>query len=204
MAFPDDQRSGSRAPVLLGLLLLLGILAAAAAVVFAAGPLFPSQDGPIHLYYAEVTRNLFLGTGVYEDSFVIRHLLSPYIFQTYLLTVFNSLFDPLVSEKLLVCTYIGMFLFGFRYLVRSVLPGDETGALFAVPFLFNYFVYAGNYNYALGIAFVLWGVGCTITLRLPPAKRWRSPVWCCCWPLRTRWHYCRSFCLLVSISPCWL
>src|ERR1700712_5538131 len=82
--------------------------------------IFPSQDGPLHLYYAEVTRNLLLGTGHYQSGFVISHFLTPYILQTGVLVALDQLFDPLLSEKLLVCLYIILFCLGFRYLIHSL------------------------------------------------------------------------------------
>jgi len=164
---------------------LIGLIFAAILVVF-AGREFPSQDGPIHLYYAEVTRNLLLSTGLYQDTFTIVHYLSPYILQTYLLGAFDCVFDPLVSEKLLVCCYAISFVLGFRYLVRSLLPASEVSALFIAPLIFNYFVYAGNYNYVLGLSIVLWAAGFWI--------RYSSAL------TRSRHFQCAAFIVLLALT----
>lgn len=147
------------APLLSRRLLPLLVLTVSAWAVVLLCRIFPAQDGPIHLYYAEVTRNLLLGTGPYGDWYVIGHHFPPYALQVYVLMAFNSLFDPLVSEKLLVCLYLTLFLFGFRYLVQSVNPDDELAPLAGAPFAFSLFLYAGSYNYVLGLAIDLWAAG---------------------------------------------
>ena len=120
---------------------------------------FPSQDGPIHLYYAEVTRNLLLHTGHYQTGFVIARLLSPYVFEMWILMSLMGAVDAVVAEKLLVCLYLAGFCFGFRYLLKALAPSDETLPLFSFLFVFNYPIYMGFYNFCLGMAISFWIAG---------------------------------------------
>lgn len=135
------------------------ILLVISCVVVFLGRSFPSQDGPLHLYYADVTRNLLLGTGLYDAGFQIHYYITPYITQTYVLVLLSSFVEPVIAEKLMVCLYVAGFCLGFRYLVRSVAPQNHTLSIFSFIFVFNYPVYKGFYNFCLGMALGFWIIG---------------------------------------------
>ncbi len=116
---------------------------------------FPTQDGPGHLYYADVLSHLIAGDGAYGHSFLIKHWFPPYAFHTYVLIALNRFFDPLLSEKILVSLYLVWFCFAFRYLVQAVDPGNETFPLLAFPFVMNRTVFLGFYNFSFGVATTL-------------------------------------------------
>ncbi len=120
---------------------------------------FPSQDGPLHLYYTDVVANLLRGTGAYGSYFQIKHLLPPYAFHTYLLLGLNTIFDPLVSEKVLVSIYIVWFSVAFRYLIHSVAPENHWAPLLAFPFAMNKTLYMGFYNFSFGVATAIFLAG---------------------------------------------
>src|ERR1700730_4855855 len=46
---------------------------------------FPSQDGPVHSYYADVLQDLLKGGHAYGRYFQISHILPPYALTYYLL-----------------------------------------------------------------------------------------------------------------------
>jgi hypothetical protein len=152
------MNSGSPRLSLSGALPFIGILIVGLAVVLRCR-VFPTVDGPIHVYYAEVVRNLLLHTGSYSSYFYLKHVFPPYAFHTYLLIFLNGLFVPLLSEKLLVCVYIIIFCFGFRYLVQSLHAREELAPLLAFAFVFNHMLYMGFYNFSFSTAISLWAVG---------------------------------------------
>ena len=120
---------------------------------------FPTQDGPLHLYYADVLANLLRGTGAYSHYYQIKHLFPPYAFEPYLMVALNLVFAPLLSEKLLVSIYIVGFCLGFRYLVHSVDPENEVVPLFAVPLAMHKLLFMGFYNFCYGTAAALFVIG---------------------------------------------
>jgi hypothetical protein len=141
----------------------LGILWNGAAITFLlctaimvlAVPVFPSQDGPVHLYYVDLVRSLLTHSGPYTQHFEIKALLTPYLLEYYSLLVFEMAFSSEVSEKLLVCCYILAFGLGFRYLVQSVAEWRNPWTLAGIPFCMNMLVYMGFLNYCIGVALAL-------------------------------------------------
>ncbi len=122
-------------------------------------PFFPSQDGPIRTYYADVTYELLRQSGAHGNYYYIGFPLPPYSLDTYLLIAGRLLFAPLVSEKLLVCAYVIILCLGFRYLVRSLNPQAGVFSLFVFPFVMNFIVYSGFYNFGLGMGLTLFLAG---------------------------------------------
>ena len=131
-------------------------LLAGSASVLLASPSFPSEDGPLHLYYVDVLRGLLTHSGPYPQYFQLKTLLTPYALEYYLLLALETVFSPLVSEKLLICGYIAAFGFGFRCLVESAAAERHSPwTLAGIPFCMNMLVYLGFLNYCFGIALTL-------------------------------------------------
>jgi hypothetical protein len=135
------------------------VFAACTACMILSLPLFPSQDGPIHLYYVDVLRGLLTHSGPYPQYFAIKSYVTPYMLEYFSLMGLESVFSPLVSEKILLCIYVLLFVFGIRYLLGALSnrPGVWTfvGALFCL----NLYIYMGFLNYALGSALVMFLAG---------------------------------------------
>jgi hypothetical protein len=135
------------------------LLLAAYIVLTLAQRAFPTQDGPAHLYYADVVRHMLRGDGVYSAYFAIKHWFPPYAFHTYLLIGLFSMAKALTAEKILVTIYTVWFCIAFRYLIHSVNPADEVFTLAAFPFVHNKTVYLGFYNFSFGVATCLFLIG---------------------------------------------
>ena len=137
----------------------VGLLVATATVLLAS-PAFPSEDGPVHLYYVDILRGLLSQSGPYPGYFQLKSLVTPYALHYYSLLGLEMVFSPLVSEKLLLCAYIFAFGLGFRYLVEAV-SGERHNpwSLVAIPFCMNLLVYMGFVNYCFGITLTLWLTG---------------------------------------------
>ncbi len=116
---------------------------------------FPTQDGPLHLYYADVVTHLLRGDSTYSHYFTVKHWLPPYAFHAYLLVALNGLVASLMAEKLLVSLYTIWFCLAFRYLVHSVNPENHLLPLMAFPFVHNKQVYLGFFNFSFGVAAAL-------------------------------------------------
>lgn len=122
-------------------------------------PLFPTQDGPMQLYYADVLGDLIRGAGHYSGYFRIQGYLHPYSFFSYALLLLNQLFQPLTSERIVVSLYFLVFAVGARFLVRSINRGNRWLPLFLLPFALNTFLCIGVYNYSFGIATLMFAIG---------------------------------------------
>jgi hypothetical protein len=134
-------------------------LLACTALVLAAGPVFPSQDGPVHLYYVDVLRGVLTHSAPYAQHFEIKSVLTPYALEYYSLLALEAVFSPAVSEKVLLTCYIFAFGLGFRYLVESVAERASPWTLAGIPFCMNVLVYMGFLNYSMAVALLLFLCG---------------------------------------------
>jgi hypothetical protein len=138
------------------------VLLACTASIPLAAPLFPTQDGPVHLYYTDVLRGVLTHSAPYAQHFRIKSLLTPYASEYYGLLALELLFSPDWSEKLLVIGYIFAFGFGFRYLVESVAEKGSPWTIAGLPFCLHMLLYMGFLNYSLALAVLLFQCGCWI------------------------------------------
>ena len=140
--------------------ILLLIFTAAYCIWIATLPLFPSQDGPVHLYYVKVLSHLMAGDQAPATHyFYLRHVLSPYSTTYYLLLIFSHGMSLIAAEKTLVCLIIVIFAGGFWYLTRPFGERAAYVALFAVPFAFNWALCMGFYAFLMSLAMAFWAVG---------------------------------------------
>jgi hypothetical protein len=117
-------------------------------------PVFPSQDGPLHLYLAEIFRQLLAHTpGVYSDTYFVKHYLPPYSLYYYSLAGLGTLFSMEVADKLIVCCFFLVFALGVRALCRVVSGDAEWAPFLALPVLINWPLMMGFVNYSLGTGF---------------------------------------------------
>jgi hypothetical protein len=123
-------------------------------------PAWPSQDGPVHLYYTQILSALLSHQPTpYTQFFTVRHLLPPYALYYYALLVLSKFVPLLLADRLIICAYILSFVFGFRYLARALGSGADTAALFATLLIFNWSLGMGFVNFCLSLSFAFWAVG---------------------------------------------
>jgi len=134
-------------------------LLAGTALIPLGTPLFPTQDGPVHLYYVDVLRGVLTHSAPYAQHFRIKRLLTPYALEYYCLLALEFVFSPGWSEKLLVVGYIFAFGMGFRYLVESVAEKGSPWTLAGIPFCLHMLLYMGFLNYSLALTLLLFQCG---------------------------------------------
>lgn len=123
-------------------------------------PAWPSQDGPIHLYYVHVMRELLSHHAtVYSRYYTIKHVLPPYALYYYALLALSKICSLLLADRLVLCAYLVLFVFGFRYLAQKVGPSADLSTLLAVLLALNWSAGIGFLNYCLSLALVFWAMG---------------------------------------------
>ena len=128
-------------------------------------PVWPSQDGPVHLYYAHILGKLLSHSDPnVAQYFRVRHLMPPYAVYYYLLLVFSRFLPILMADRLVVCIYLVSFVFGFRYLARLLGRGADTTTLLATLLLLNWPLGMGFVNFCLSISIALWAIGLWLRL----------------------------------------
>lgn len=142
------------------LLLLFSGIVAAYCVWILSLPVFPSQDGPLHLYYADVFGHLLSRSpGVYARFYRIGSLFPPYSLYYYLLLGLGKAMSLPAADKVVICASVLLNAFGFRYLAQRSGPGGEAAAFLVLPLLLNWPLLMGFVNFSLSLGLVLWAVG---------------------------------------------
>lgn len=122
-------------------------------------PVFPSQDGPVHVYYAKVTRDLLQHHATYAQDFRIGRPLPPYSVHAYLLVALTGIVSGETAEKLIACITVIVCAFGLAYLSRQIGRSAAWGCALASPFLLNRFLFLGFYGYLMGVGLALLTIG---------------------------------------------
>jgi hypothetical protein len=151
--------------------LVFFLLVAAYCVWIVSLPVFPSQDGPVHLYYAEVASHLFSGSPAFGAEYRLAHVLPPYALHYYLLMLLLRWVSAPMAEKLLACVAVLVAGYGLRFFAGRIGPSGHVLSLWILPFVLHRYVFLGLYNYclALGLAFFAMGVWCR-----PNRAEWRQ------------------------------
>ena len=111
-------------------------------------PLFPSQDGPMHLYYANAFRQLLEHRpGVYTDTYYIRNYFPPYATYYYGLIALGRFVSLEMADKLLVCLFLVLFAVAGRVLMRAAGARSEWAPLLLLPVLLNWPLLMGFLSY---------------------------------------------------------
>jgi len=108
----------------------------------------PTQDGPIHLSIANVL--LHYGdpaASVFREYYDLNLILHPNWIAYFILLPLLSLFSPAVAEKLFVSFYVVLFPLSFWYLVRAIKGASLRPPFLIVPFILNYTLLMGFYNF---------------------------------------------------------
>ena len=131
-------------------------------------PLFPTEDGPIHLYFATVLGDLLSHSSpLYAQYYYVHHLLPPYSLHYYLLIVLMKLVSATMAEKLFICLIMTNLAFGFRYLATGIGQAGDVISLLIVVLLFNWPLGMGFENFSLSLGMGCWALGLWARLRDP-------------------------------------
>ncbi len=154
---------------------LLGLLGAILFVLWL--PVFPTGDGPVHLYYADVLGSLVRHQPTYAHEYAIRHLFAPYLVHYLALISFEHFVSPPLAEKLFIAIIFLTQGFGFRFLARKLGGGGVSGAclapaaslapvasLWMLPLLFSWSLGGGFLNCCFAAGVMLWSFGVWISL----------------------------------------
>jgi hypothetical protein len=122
-------------------------------------PDFPTQDGPVHLYYANVIRQLLSGSPLFSHFFGLRLPPPPYAVHYCVLLLLERVFAPVVAGKIVVCLAICLLATGLRYVASAVGPGGKYVSVWVMPLTLNWMLGMGFHNYLLSLGLGLWAMG---------------------------------------------
>ncbi len=114
----------------------------------------PTTDGASHVYNAWVLLRLLTGTAppLVRAAFAVDPRPLPNWLTHGALALLLTVCGPRTAEKILVTAYVALFLYAVRRLAGAVAPERRSLAFLAFPFLYNWPVQMGFYNFGLGMA----------------------------------------------------
>lgn|GEM_PF-3072044 len=118
-------------------------------------PVFITQDGPSHLYNANLLTELLQG-----DSLALRfHEINldtfPNWFSTIILGLLQFVFSPLIAEKIFISILIVSLALSFRFALKCIQSSSVYLSSFIFTFTYGYHLFFGFYNFLWGIVFLL-------------------------------------------------
>jgi hypothetical protein len=121
---------------------------------------FPSQDGPAHIENANLLRQYFHpDSTIFREYYIINKQLTPNWFGHLFLAGLMYIVPVLVAEKIFISGYIVLFPISIRYALRAIHLDKGFLAFMAFPFIYNFPLHMGFYNftYSLPVFFLVVG-----------------------------------------------
>jgi hypothetical protein len=125
-------------------------LAALTALNILSFPVFPSQDGGAHAYYAEAWRGVLAGEAPYSGAYVVRGAMPPYSLDLWLRGGLQEAVSSIWAEKLVAAVTVLLFLGGFRSFAGAM------ASWLALPFAVNKQLMMGFTNFSLGLGILFY------------------------------------------------
>jgi hypothetical protein len=123
-------------------------------------PAAPTQDGPAHLAMAHALRQIDQPDGAYLREYLQHNQEAiPNWFIFFLLADVLRPFSLPVAEKILLSAYVILLPLAARYALRSVRPGAGFLAFLIFPFVYNYLLNMGFYNFCFSLAAFFFALG---------------------------------------------
>jgi hypothetical protein len=143
-----------------GELLLFAALLAAHLLPIWVFPFFPSQDGPGHLALANILRQIDEPDGAVLREYYVHNpgaVPNWFIFAV-MSRVLGFLPVPL-TEKVVLSAYVLLLPISVRYALRGIAPGAAFLSVLAFPFVYNFALHMGFYNFCISLIGFFFTVG---------------------------------------------
>ena len=115
--------------------------------------LYPSMDGPAHLYNSNLLRHIISGNQFLTDYYSINSFYIPNWTANLVLALLMMICKAAIAEKILVIAYVIGMAYSFRYLIRQINPRNEIFSILIFPFIFSFLFRLGFYNFSIAFIF---------------------------------------------------
>jgi hypothetical protein len=120
---------------------------------------FPSQDGPSHVENAYMLAHYFDRGATYSQYYDLNLRPFPNWFSHATMALFMKMVPPLTAEKMLLTGYVILFVLSMRYFLRSMADRSDWLLPVAFPFIYNYLLHSGYYNFSISLPLVFLTLG---------------------------------------------
>lgn len=157
---PRLSRRLSRDAIIVWLITLLGLIP-----IFAVQHM-PSQDGPAHIYIAQMLR-LFNDpfTPLISRYFELNSGVHPNLFIYMAAQPLLSILSPAMAEKILAAAYVLLIPVATLSLATAARRSITLTYLALWPMLFGFMFFFGFYNYCFALLLAIIGVACWLWMR---------------------------------------
>jgi hypothetical protein len=120
---------------------------------------FVTLDGPAHLYNAHLMFEVLFGkTPVIHSFFEFNTFPEPNWTGHFLLMVLQAILPILWAEKVIIILIFVLMALGFRKLILTIQPNSAYLSWMVFPFLFNFPLLLGFFNFVLALALLPWWI----------------------------------------------
>jgi hypothetical protein len=160
-------------------------------------PSFPSQDGPSHQGVAAILRHLNGPEGAPLRPLFVEHRGAlPNGFVFWLLAKVFGFASVALAEKLLLALYVVLLPLSLRYAVASIEPRAVFLSWLAFPFVYNFLLHMGFYNFCYSLAAFLFTIGFAWRMRERSALARTAGL-----ALLVTWvYFCHPVTLVVTVA----
>jgi len=120
---------------------------------------FPSQDGPCHIYNSFILKHYNDPDYVFNQYYEVRKSPMPNWASHAFMTPLMYLVPPLIAEKILLTAYVILMAVSMLYFLNAVESGRMSLVFIGFPFIYNFLLLMGFYNFMLGVGMFMLAVG---------------------------------------------
>lgn len=120
---------------------------------------FPSQDGPCHIENSYMLLHYFGKNRDYSHYYDLNHDPVPNWLSHSMMAFLMLFLPPLIAEKMLLTIYVVLFIASILYFLKSVEKEKMFFSLLAFPFIYNYLLHMGFYNFAFSFPLMFLTIG---------------------------------------------
>jgi hypothetical protein len=133
---------------------------------------FPTQDGPVAINNGNILRQYNNpDLPAFREYLTISDKPDPNWVVHLILAGLMFFFPPLIAEKIILSGYVLLLPLSVRYAIRSIRPESSFIAVLSFPFIYNYLLHVGFYNFMYSLPVFFYLVGCRIRHPGKPALR---------------------------------
>ncbi|KAF0131354.1 MAG: hypothetical protein FD155_1018 [Bacteroidetes bacterium] len=118
-----------------------------------------SLDGPKHLSASNMLGQLLMGNDSFSNYFTLNPLYIGNVLGIYMLSLLNLVLPAWMAEKVFIACYLLSFVYGFRYLIKSINDKSTLFSLLIFPFTHTSLFMMGYYNFSLAIGLLFFALG---------------------------------------------
>lgn len=121
--------------------------------------LFPTVDGPAHLYNARVIVELLTNdTSPLKDYYIFNSSIVPNWTGHFFLSLLLLFFSGAVAEKIFLAAFIVFMPLSFRYIFKVTNAKEVYLSYFVFPFIYSFLFFYGFYNFLVGLVFLFFAI----------------------------------------------